>query len=123
MVPAAVTEGLRRKLLDVRKAQADAAGRLSDEELLARATAVGCVLLTQDADFLEIAARWQQHGIPFSGVLFAPQGTPIGRMSEDGRPFHDQRRPGLGSARSRGADGSRRRSRPGLEFDSRASGL
>ena len=82
-VPAAVTEGLRRKLLDVRTAQADAAGQLSDEELLARATAVGCVLLTQDADFLEITARWQQHGIPFSGVLFAPQGTPIGRMIED----------------------------------------
>lgn len=55
-VPAAVTEGLRRKLLDVRTAQADAAGQLSDEELLARATAVGCVLLTQDADFLEITA-------------------------------------------------------------------
>jgi|LakMenE01Jun11ns_1017448.scaffolds.fasta_scaffold5639345_1 hypothetical protein len=36
-VPAAVTEGLRRTLLDVRTAQADAAGQLSDEELLARA--------------------------------------------------------------------------------------
>jgi hypothetical protein len=34
-VPAAVTEGLRRKLLDVRTAQADAAGQISDEELLA----------------------------------------------------------------------------------------
>jgi hypothetical protein len=33
-VPAAVTEGLRRKLLDVRTAQGDAAGQLSDEELL-----------------------------------------------------------------------------------------
>ena len=56
-VLAAVTEGLRRRLLDVRTAQADAAGQLSDEELLARATAVGCVILTQDADFLEITAR------------------------------------------------------------------
>jgi hypothetical protein len=82
-VPAAVTEGLRRKLRDVRTAQADAAGQLSDEELLERATTLGSVLLTQDADFLEIAARWQQRGIPFSGVLFAPQGTPIGRMIED----------------------------------------
>jgi hypothetical protein len=27
--------------------------------------------------------RSQQHGTPFSGVLFAPQGTPIGRMIED----------------------------------------
>ena len=82
-VPAAVTEGLRRKLRDVRTAQADAAGQLSDEELLERATTLGSVLLTQDADFLEITARWQQRGIPFSGVLSAPQGTPIGRTIED----------------------------------------
>ena len=82
-VPAAVTEGLRRKLLDVRTAQADAAGQLSDEELLERATTLGSVVLTQDADFLEIAARWQQRGIPFSCPLFALQGTPIGRMIED----------------------------------------
>jgi hypothetical protein len=82
-VTAAVTEGLRRKCLDVRTAQADAAGVLSDEELLLRATAVGSVLLTQDADFLEITARWQQQGIAFSGVLFAPQDTPIGRVIED----------------------------------------
>ena len=82
-VPAAVTEGLRRKLLDVRTAQADAAGQLSDEELLERATTLGSVVLTQDADFMEIAARWQQRGIPFSGPLLALQGTPIGRMIED----------------------------------------
>ena len=82
-VPAAVTEGLRRKLLDVRTAQADAEGQLSDEELLERATTLGSVVLTQDADFLEIAARWQQRGIPFSGPLFALQGTPIGLMIED----------------------------------------
>ena len=82
-VTAAVTEGLRRKLLDVRTAQGDAAGQLSDEELLERATTLGSVLLTQDADFLEITARWQQRSIPLSGVLFAPQGTPIGWVIED----------------------------------------
>jgi predicted nuclease of predicted toxin-antitoxin system len=31
---------------------------MSDDDLLARATTVGRVLLTQEADFLEIAARW-----------------------------------------------------------------
>jgi Domain of unknown function (DUF5615) len=82
-VPAAVTEGLRRSLIDVRTAQADAAGLLSDEELLSRATGMNCVLLTQDADFLEITARWQRQNISFSGVLFAPQGMPIGRIIED----------------------------------------
>lgn len=57
-VPASISEGLRRKQIDVRTAQDDSAGRMSDDDLLARATAVGRVLLTQDADFLEIAARW-----------------------------------------------------------------
>lgn len=82
-VPASVSEGLRRKQIDVRTAQEDSASRMSDEDLLTRATAVGRVLLTQDADFLKIAARWQQQDIAFSGILFAAQGTPIGRLIED----------------------------------------
>lgn len=56
---------------------------MTDEELLLRATATGRVLLTQDADVLEIAARWQRQGIAFSGILFAPHGTPIGRLIDD----------------------------------------
>lgn len=56
---------------------------MSDDDLLARATGVRRVLLTQDADFLEIAARRQRQGIAFSGILFAPQGTPIGQPIED----------------------------------------
>jgi hypothetical protein len=82
-VPASVSEGLRRKQIDVRTAQDDAAGRMADDDLLTWATAAGRVLLTQDADFLEIAARRQRQGIAFSGILFAPQGTPIGRLIED----------------------------------------
>lgn len=82
-VPAGVSQGLRPKQIDVRTAQEDSAGRMSDDELLMRATAIGRVLLTQDADFLEIAARWQQQGIAFGGILFAPQGTPIGRLIDD----------------------------------------
>ena len=82
-VPAGVSAGLRRKRIDVRTAQDDAAGLLSDDELLTRATDLCRVLLTQDADFLEITARWQRQGRAFNGVLFAPQGTPIGRMIED----------------------------------------
>jgi hypothetical protein len=82
-VPASVSEGLRRKQIDVRTAQEDSPGRMPDEDLLTRATAVGRVLLTQDADFLEIAAGWQQQDIAFSGILFAAPGTPIGRLIED----------------------------------------
>jgi predicted nuclease of predicted toxin-antitoxin system len=70
-VPAAVTEGLRRKLLDVRTAQADAAGQLSDEELLERATTLGSVVLTQDADFLEIAVAAAWHSLQRSAVRVA----------------------------------------------------
>ena len=50
----------------------DSAGRMSDNELL-----------THDADFLEIAAQCQRQGIAFGGILFAPQGTPIGRLIHD----------------------------------------
>ena len=71
-VPTGVSEGLRRKQIDVRTAQEDSAGRMSDDELLTRATAIGRVLLTQDADFLEIPAQWQRQGIAFGGILFAP---------------------------------------------------
>jgi UDP:flavonoid glycosyltransferase YjiC (YdhE family) len=56
-VPVGVTQGLRRKGIDAFTAQDDAADRMSDEELLQRATELGRVLLTQDADFLAIAAR------------------------------------------------------------------
>jgi hypothetical protein len=56
---------------------------MSDDDLLTQATALERVLLTQDADFLEIAARRQRQGIAYSGILFAPQGPPIGQLIED----------------------------------------
>ena len=70
-VPAGVSEGLRRKRIDVLTAHEDSARQMSDEELLTRATALGRVLFTQDNDFLEIAARWQRRGLAFSGLVFA----------------------------------------------------
>ena len=82
-VPASISAGLRRKQIDVRTAQDDSTDRMSDEDLLTRATDLGRVLLTQDTDFLEIAARWQHHGLAFSGILFARQGTPIGQLIDD----------------------------------------
>jgi len=82
-VPAGVSEGLRRKRIDVLTAHEDSARQMSDEELLTRATALGRVLFTQDNDFLEIAARWQRRGLVFGGLVFAPRGMPIGRMIDD----------------------------------------
>lgn len=72
-VPAAITEGLLRRGVDVLTTQQDGTSRSDDEPLLARATALGRVLFTQDDDFLALAHEWQQSGSEFAGLAFAPQ--------------------------------------------------
>jgi predicted nuclease of predicted toxin-antitoxin system len=72
-VPAAITLGLRRREVDVLTAQTDNAGRIPDDVLLERATALGRVLVTQDEDLLAEAERWQREGKPFAGVAYAHQ--------------------------------------------------
>lgn len=69
----AVTEGLRRRGVDVLTAQEDGAGEIGDAQLLDRATALGRVLFTQDDDLLREAKRRQQSGQTFSGVIYAHQ--------------------------------------------------
>jgi predicted nuclease of predicted toxin-antitoxin system len=69
----AIAEGLRLREVDVLPAQEDGAGRLSDTALLDRATAVGRVLSTQDADLLREASERQQRGEMFAGVVYAHQ--------------------------------------------------
>jgi hypothetical protein len=83
-VPAAITEGLRRRGLDVLTSQEDGTREADDEDLLTRATDLGRTLVSQDQDLLRIASAWQQAGRAFSGVVFSPQqGTSIGRCVED----------------------------------------
>lgn len=72
-VPRAITVGLRLRGVDVLTAADDRASRFSDRELLDRATALGRALFTQDDDLLAEAARRQQEGIPFGGVIYAHQ--------------------------------------------------
>ena len=79
-VPAAVTEGLRRKLLDVRTAQADAAGQLSDEELLARAAADDPTVTMREYK-PQMVARFTINAVPALAVL--DRGGPTDR---DGVP-------------------------------------
>ena len=55
-IPAAITEGLRLRGVDVLTAQEDGGRRLPDDKLLDRATALGRVLFTQDDDLLREAA-------------------------------------------------------------------
>ena|GEM_PF-7122419 len=37
----------------------------------------------RDGKLLELIYQWRRQGIAFGGILFAPQGTPIGRLVDD----------------------------------------
>ncbi len=83
-VPSAVTLGLRFRGIDVLTSQQDGTTGVSDQELILRSTALRRVLLTQDTDFLTIAAVYQQDGREFFGVIFAKQlGIGLGQIIED----------------------------------------
>lgn len=78
-VPAAITDGLRQRGIDVLTVQEDGHAGLADAALLDRAEALGRVIFTRDTDFLREAAHRQQHGQPFAGVVYAHQlRVPIG---------------------------------------------
>lgn len=69
----AITEGLRRRGVDVLTAQEDGARKFDDDVLLNRAGELGRVLFSQDEDFLTETARRQQNEEPFAGVIFGRQ--------------------------------------------------
>ena len=69
----AITAGLRRRGVDVLTAQEDGAARYEDPALLDRATQLGRVLVSQDDDLLQEAARRQAAGERFSGVVYSHQ--------------------------------------------------
>lgn len=68
-----ITDGLRRRGVDVLTAFEDGREEEDDEVLLERATALDRILVSQDDDLLKIAARWQQSSREFSGVAYAIQ--------------------------------------------------
>ena len=83
-VPAAVTEGLRRRDVNVLTSQEDGTQEATDLTLLQRATELGRVLFTQDDDLLAIASTWQQRHRDFAGVVYSHQlGPGIGDVIED----------------------------------------
>jgi len=83
-VPAAVSDGLRLRGIEVLTCQADGRVRAADEALLARAHELGRALFSQDEDMLEIAARWTTGGRKFSGVIYCHQlAAGIGRIVSD----------------------------------------
>lgn len=72
-VPRKITEGLRRRGVDVLTAQDDNQIGTPDLVLLERASELGRVIFTQDRDFLAIANQRQQEGKNFTGVIYAHQ--------------------------------------------------
>jgi hypothetical protein len=80
-VPRAITEGLRRRGIDVITAFDDGRDTDDDEPLLERATQLGRVLVTHDQDFLEIGPRWQRGSRSFSEIAYGiPKRVSIGGM-------------------------------------------
>ena len=75
-VPFAMTQGLRRRDVDVLTVQEAGMHAASDEEHLAFALSQGRVIFTQDADFLRLHAAGLRH----AGIAYAPQQTPVGDM-------------------------------------------
>lgn len=83
-VPGPIALGLRRRGIEVVTAEEDGTKRLDDERLLARATSLGRVLVSYDADFAVIAAAWQREGRPFAGIIrITRQDLPYGQLIDD----------------------------------------
>ena len=68
-VPRAVARGLRRREIELLTASADGRARTPDEQLLARATELGRVFVTNDRGFLDITSRWYAEGRDFAGLV------------------------------------------------------
>ena|ERR1700722_19721943 len=83
-VPRAVTMALRLRSIDVLTAQEDGSATLDDDLLLQRATQLGRILVSQDADLLREGAWLLREGRHFSGIVYAhPLRVTIGQMVED----------------------------------------
>ncbi len=68
-VPAAITEALSRRNLDVLTSQDDGTREATDEVLLRRAAELDRILVSQDHDLLRIAADWQSRQESFPGLI------------------------------------------------------
>lgn len=72
-VPRSITRSLIDAGFNVLTAQDDGCSRMSDPDLLDRASALGRILFTRDEDLLAEASRRQQADLPFCGVIYAHQ--------------------------------------------------
>ena len=84
-VPKAVTEGLRRRGVDVVTVQELGLQTVEDARHLERASQDGRVMVTQDADFLRLHAS----GLSHRGIVYMPQQTPVAHMLRSLMLLHD----------------------------------
>lgn len=84
-VPRAITEGLRRRGVDVVTIQDLGLQSADDRHHLARAAQERRVVVTQDADFLRLHAS----GMPHRGIVFAPQQTSVAYLLRMLMLIHD----------------------------------
>jgi hypothetical protein len=69
-MPRVVADELRRRGIDVQTAHQAGRSRLPDDALLRLATADGRAAVTQDKDFLTLAADFQTRGEEFAGIVY-----------------------------------------------------
>ncbi|MBI4785890.1 MAG: DUF5615 family PIN-like protein [Chloroflexi bacterium] len=84
-VDGAVTEGLRRRGVNVLTAQEARMHPADDDKHLALAVEQDRVVFTQDADFLRLHAA----GVSHPGIVYAPQHTPVGYIIRGLMLIHD----------------------------------
>ena len=72
-VPGPVILQLRRRAVDVLAATEEGTILLEDAELLALATSLKRIMVTQDIRFRVLAEQWQRAGHQFAGLIFAHQ--------------------------------------------------
>lgn len=83
-VKAAVTDGLRRRGIDVITTMEDETYRWEDEAILVRAKELGRIVFTQDDDFLAIADQWLKDERSFPGLVYGHQlSVTIGQAIHD----------------------------------------
>ena len=72
-VPGPVILQLSLRGADILAATEEGTNELPDEELLALATSMKRVMVTQDIRFRVLAGDWQRRGRAFAGLVFAHQ--------------------------------------------------
>jgi predicted nuclease of predicted toxin-antitoxin system len=83
-VPIAIVTELRKRSVDVLRAQDDGAHELDDALLLDRANELERVLVSSDKDFLVEVQQRQSKVIDFAGVIhYRPARVSLGQIIED----------------------------------------